>query len=280
MSKTEKLKNLVKLKEEGSISEVEFQRLKKEMLSHLESNTVDGNNIANSDRDSKAGSNHGDSEELKANSSPVQVAGHYIKKSVLFKLLLSASSFLALITFIVMLFTDIMPAIIKGQSWDYLGLANFLLLVFFVLTVIFWVKSLTTLHKAGRFLKDCNNTNVDFNKSSVKPVKRNKVNVLAIVTISLFIIFKLVGVSLLSILQILIAIAGIIMVLKHFKWSFLTGGLNIIIQFYFFNRFFVNANKIEGQSNFSGLIFHLIIILLLAIFTYSTYKYFKNSRSV
>ncbi len=171
MNTIEEIKKLKSLLDQGAITEEEFQSRKKEILSK---NVDDGshNDGSQNQTAAKTGLIHEPSETDRI--SPVNVvnAGIRIKKSVKFTVLSILFSFIFVAILVPAIISEIIPAINGryGFNWDYLVI-SYSLPISLILSFIYWIKSLSSLQKAGSLFETSSSPTGNQNGLESKPTE-------------------------------------------------------------------------------------------------------------
>lgn len=152
MTKLGEIQKLKSLLDNGEIADEEFQRLKKAILLNADSNS------SSAERSSPQSTGIVEltvSSEVPINTRYVTASGTFIKASVNYAVASFVTSFISASIFFYVL-VAVLVSISKGYSWKISGedFGGILLFFFFaILSFIFWVKSLKSLHKAGHMLE-------------------------------------------------------------------------------------------------------------------------------
>ncbi len=226
----------------------------------------------------------------------VNQAGSYIRKSVLYSVLTYISSLAIILFFILFINKQVMPGIMRGESL--IGIhcnVTMLLLSFYlsIISLVFWILSLTTLNKSGLLLKESDNLNLDSKQFKIEPgMIVALLSILTYILIQLyFIIRPVVGYYfqyeifkyyqfkyILSPLIVLIfAFIGVYMALRKIKWTFIAGGVNLLITIYFFIHSIILKPQ-HSSLTLVHLLVPLINFILLSVFVYTTFKDYWKSR--
>jgi len=189
-----------------------------------------------------------------------------------------------------------MPGIMRGESL--IGIhcnVTMLLLSFYlsIISLVFWILSLTTLNKSGLLLKESDNLNLDSKQFKIEPgMIVALLSILTYILIQLyFIIRPVVGYYfqyeifkyyqfkyILSPLIVLIfAFIGVYMALRKIKWTFIAGGVNLLITIYFFIHSIILKPQ-HSSLTLVHLLVPLINFILLSVFVYTTFKDYWKTR--
>jgi hypothetical protein len=317
MNIVEEIKQIKALLDSGKITEEEFLKRKREIL--FQSNNEDkpdeigqqnlmtetpeenspSDNDSNQERPSgnpmedKPGSMNSSKEPAQISPDHVVAAGRGIQSSVRFLVASYIMTISGVGLFLYSLIFEIFSGISKGYGMGDVYTDSPALVfgsLFMILGIIFWIKYVLRLNKAGRLLKTSSEVSGDLVKEikKKKPRVERKPNPMAVITAMvaaisalspLFFHFGMVAGLPNSIVLGLVAIAGGLLAFFNVKWSFLAGAFNVIMGIIALIMRFGNfSSDYIRQFLLSALPIPVIFITASVIFIIATIGYLKTPQ--
>jgi hypothetical protein len=318
MNVVEEIKEIKALLDEGKISEEEFQARKRNILNNTGTEdrppevNLQSPPTENKEQDSQSGTDSGqaklsvdqdeaNTEVMSSTKEMVQIspdhvvaAGRGIQSSVKFLVISYIMTFSGIVLFLYSLVFEILSGIMHGDSLgEIYGDSGALIIgsLLMLLGIIFWIKYVLRLNKAGRLLKGSSEVSGDTVKEIRKKMPRaerkpNPVAIITAVIAALSVLFPFIlhfrmalgGVPVNMVMG-LVAIAGGIMAFNNLRWSFLPGAINVfmgiitlILRFRYFEPDYAR------QFLISVLPVPVVFITASVIFIIFTVKYLKTPR--
>lgn len=317
MEIVEEIRKLKSLLDDGKITEEEFRNRKRELLSQsINKDKPDGTaqqktpaetpeNTGPVDSDfnqekhsgnqaeNKTGSMNSSLENTQISPDYVVAAGRAIQSSVRLLVVSYVMNIAGIVLLFYALVFEIFAGIIRGSNIGdiysdsgALIIGNFLMF----LGIIFWIKYVLRLNKAGRLLKTSSEASgyLEGKIKKQKPRIERKPNPTAIIAalvaaisalFPLVVHFGMFAALPNSIFLALVAIAGGILAFYNMKWSFLAGAFNVLMGIIaLITRLKYFSSDYIWQFIQNALPFLVIFIMASVVFIISTVKYSKTTK--